>query len=91
VTFQERPLPFRLAGPLCFQETVVVCYLMGFRAIGLVGMACLMILGCATKRSVSDARWRAQLARQQETAREWGRIGYIGYQGPAVGRGNVPH
>jgi hypothetical protein len=54
-------------------------------------MVCLMILGCATKRSVSDAGWRAQLARQQEAAREWGRIGYIGYQGPAVGRGNVPH
>ena len=60
------------------------------RAIGLVGMGCLMILGCATKRSVSDARWRAQLAYQQEAAREWGRIGYIGYQGPAVGRGSVP-
>jgi hypothetical protein len=53
-------------------------------------MGCLMILGCATKRSVSDARWRAQLAYQQEAAREWGRIGYIGYQGPAVGRGSVP-
>jgi hypothetical protein len=84
---------YRFASParLAFKRRLLYVILWGFGAIGLVGMACLMILGCATKRSVSDARWRAQLARQQEAAREWGRIGYIGYQGPAVGRGNVPH
>ena len=57
---------------------------MSLRSIGFVGIVCLMALGCATKRSVSDAQWRAQLARQQAVAREFGRIGYIGYQGPAV-------
>jgi hypothetical protein len=35
------------------------------RSIGFVGIVCLMALGCATKESVSDAEWRAQMARQQ--------------------------
>jgi hypothetical protein len=44
-----------------------------------------MVLGCATNRpeSASEARmWRAQLERQQQTAREAGRIGWIGNAGP---------
>ena len=72
-----------------FYEAVVVCCFMNLRATGLVGIVCLMVLGCATKHSVSDAQWRAQLARQQEAGRQFGRIGYIGYEGPAVGRGSV--
>jgi hypothetical protein len=60
---------------------------MNLRVTGLVGILCLMAVGCATKSTLSDAQWRAQLARQQEVGREFGRIGYIGYEGPAVGRG----
>jgi hypothetical protein len=68
-----------------FYEAVVVCCFMNLRAPGLVGILCLMAVGCATKSTLSEAQWRAQLARQQAVAREFGRIGYIGYQGPAVG------
>jgi hypothetical protein len=42
-----------------------------------------MALGCATKPTVSDAQWRAQLERQEQAVREAGRIGYIGYEGQA--------
>lgn len=44
-----------------------------------------MIPGCATNlpESASEARmWREQLERQQQGARESGRIGYIGNEGP---------
>ena len=58
---------------------------MSLRSIGFVGILCLMAVGCDTKSTLSEAQWRAQLARQQAVAREFGRIGYIGYQGPAVG------
>jgi hypothetical protein len=56
------------------------------RFTGLVGVFCIILLGCATNPSdsASEARmWRAQLERQQQGAREAGRIGYIGYAGPA--------
>jgi isopentenyl diphosphate isomerase/L-lactate dehydrogenase-like FMN-dependent dehydrogenase len=46
---------------------------------------CAMVLGCSTSPSAStsdDRVWPAQLDRQQQTAREAGRIGYIG-AGPA--------
>jgi hypothetical protein len=56
---------------------------MRLRSIRLVGMICLMVLGCATKRSVSDGQWSTQLERQQQAVRESGRIGYIGYEGQA--------
>ena len=55
---------------------------MSFRSIGLVGIVCLIVLGCATQPSLSEAQWRAQLERQQQGAREAGRIGYIGNEGP---------
>jgi hypothetical protein len=79
----------RPGGCFRFYAAVVVCYSMSLRVTGLVGIVCLMVVGCATKHSVSDAQWRAQLARQQEAGRQFGRIGYIGYEGPAVGRGSV--
>jgi hypothetical protein len=45
-----------------------------------------MVLGCATtnpSESASEARtWLAQLERQQQGARDAGRIGYIGNEGP---------
>jgi len=59
-----------------------------------------MVLGCATNQYASraavaiqrifqdqdDSRlWRAQKERQQRIAREAGRIGYIGNEGPALG------
>jgi hypothetical protein len=46
-----------------------------------------MILGCATKTSVSEARWRAEKNYEQQGAREEGRIGYIGNAG-ATAMGN---
>ncbi len=64
---------------------VVVWYWMSFRATLLACIISLMVLGCATNRSAStsDARmWREQLERQQQGAREAGRIGYIGNEGP---------
>ena len=45
----------------------------------------LMVLGCATNspESAREARrWRAQLERQQQVAREAGRIGLDGNEGP---------
>jgi hypothetical protein len=44
-----------------------------------------MILGCAanSSESATEARmWREQLERQQQGARESGRIGYIGNEEP---------
>ena len=58
---------------------------MNLRSIGFVGILCLMAVGCATKSTLSEAQWRAQLARQQQGASEWGRIGYSGYEGAAAG------
>jgi hypothetical protein len=60
-------------------------YAMSFHFTGLVGVVCLMVLGCTTNPSetASEARmWRVQLERQQQAAREAGRIGWIGYAGP---------
>ena len=59
---------------------------MSLRSAGLGVALSLMVLGCATNPSESagEARmWSAQLARQQQAAREAGRIGYIGNAGPA--------
>lgn len=58
---------------------------MSFQSAGLAVVVCLMLLGCATNpsESASEARiWRAQLERQQQAAREAGRIGWIGNAGP---------
>jgi hypothetical protein len=59
---------------------------MSFQSTVLVGIS-LMILGCATKTSVSEARWRAEKDYEQQGAREEGRIGYIGNAG-ATAMGN---
>ena len=67
------------------REAVVVWYSMSLRSTGLACILSLMILGCAANspESASEARmWREQLARQQQGARESGRIGYIGNEGP---------
>ena len=61
---------------------------MSFRSIGLAGIISLMVLGCATNPSVStsEARmWREKKEYQQRLAREAGRIGNIGNEGPALG------
>jgi len=45
----------------------------------------LMVLGCATNQpeTAEQARmWQRQLERQQQAAREAGRIGWIGNAGP---------
>jgi hypothetical protein len=58
---------------------------MSFHSTGLAGIICLLVLGCAIKPSVStsdDRMWLAQLERQQQGARDAGRIGYIGNEGP---------
>jgi hypothetical protein len=57
-----------------------------FRSTVLVGIS-LIVLGCATERSVSDARWRAEKEYEQQGARDDGRIGYIGNAG-ATASGN---
>jgi hypothetical protein len=60
---------------------------MSFRSAGLVVAISLMVVGCSTNPSVSmsdDRIWREQLARQQQAARDAGRIGYIGNAGPAL-------
>jgi hypothetical protein len=59
---------------------------MSLQSTVLVGIS-LMILGCATKTSVSEARWRAEKDYEQQGAREEGRIGYIGNAG-ATAMGN---
>jgi hypothetical protein len=51
-----------------------------FRSTVLVGIS-LIVLGCATQPSVSEARWRAQYKYEQQGARDPGRIGYIGNAG----------
>jgi hypothetical protein len=63
-----------------------VWHYVSFHLTFLASAIFLMVLGCATNRSVStgeDRVWRAQLERQQQAVREAGRIGYIGYEGPA--------
>jgi hypothetical protein len=51
-------------------------------------LICLFVLGCATHAPTTNANmWRIQKERQQRVAREFGRIGYIGNSGPAVGGG----
>jgi hypothetical protein len=58
---------------------------MSFRSTALACAISLMIMGCATKTSVSDAQWRAQKEREQYGARQAGRIGYIGNAGATAG------
>jgi len=63
-----------------------VTLLMSFRFVAPTVAISLLVLGCAASptESASEARmWRAQLQRQQEVVRNQGRIGYIGYEGPA--------
>ena len=64
-----------------------VGHYVSFRLAFLAVVIFLMVLGCATSNpseSASEDRiWSAQLARQQQAAREAGRIGYIGNAGPA--------
>lgn len=58
---------------------------MSFRYAVIIGITSLMVFGCATNASVStsEARlWREQKERQQQGARDAGRIGYIGNEGP---------
>src|SRR5258705_6400206 len=70
------------------------------RSAGLAVAISLVVLGCATNQYASraavaiervfqdqdDSRlWRGQKERQQRIAREAGRIGYIGNEGPALG------
>ncbi|HEY5813144.1 MAG TPA: hypothetical protein VIT23_10900 [Terrimicrobiaceae bacterium] len=46
----------------------------------------LVVLGCATTPTTSDYQWQLAKQRQQEAARNAGRIGYIGNAGgTAVG------
>ena len=59
--------------------------LMSLRSAVIMGITSLMVFGCATHppAPTADARlWREQLERQQQGARDNGRIGYIGYDGP---------
>jgi hypothetical protein len=70
-----RRFPFSCADPTAY------CISVSSRA-GLAGIISLMIFGCVSKSSVSEAQWRLQLERQQQRAREAGRIGYIGNEGP---------
>lgn len=60
---------------------------MSFRYAIIIAITSLMAFGCATNASVSmsasEARlWREQKERQQQGARDAGRIGYIGNEGP---------
>jgi hypothetical protein len=58
---------------------------MSFRFSALAVVISAMALGCATNQSESageTSRWRAQKERQQQIAREAGRIGYIGNEAP---------
>jgi len=60
-------------------------YLNIMQHLALVAALASLFLGCApnAREPTSDARiWAAQLARQQEGARENGRIGWVGYDGP---------
>ena len=63
-----------------------VGHCVSFRLAFLAAVIFLMVLGCATtnpSESASEARmWLAQLERQQQGARDAGRIGYIGNEGP---------
>lgn len=55
---------------------------------GFACLICLFVLGCATHAPTTNANmWRIQKERRQPVAREFGRIGYIGNSGPAVGGG----
>jgi hypothetical protein len=55
---------------------------------GFACLICLFVLGCPTHSPTTNANmWRIQKERQQRVAREFGRIGYIGNSGPAVGGG----
>ena len=73
---------------------------MSVRSAGLAVAISVMVLGYATNQYASraavaiervfqdqdDSRlWRGQKERQQRIAREAGRIGYIGNEGPALG------
>jgi hypothetical protein len=91
----------RLDGAFDFRrKSNAVCYCMSVRSAGLAVAISLMVLGCATNQYASraavaiervfqdqdDSRlWRGQKERQQRIAREAGRIGYIGNEGPALG------
>jgi hypothetical protein len=60
-------------------------YLNIVKHLAVVAALASLFLGCApnARESAGDARiWAAQLARQQEGARENGRIGWVGYDGP---------
>jgi hypothetical protein len=60
-------------------------YLNIVQRLAVVAALASLFLGCASnaRESASDARiWAARLARQQEGARENGRIGWVGYDGP---------
>ena len=59
---------------------------MSFRLVAPTVAISLLVVGCAASPTQSgrEARiWNAQLQRQQEIVRNQGRIGYIGYEGPA--------
>ena len=58
---------------------------MSFRFSALAVVISAMALGCATNQpepAGETSRWRAQKERQQQIAREAGRIGYIGNEAP---------
>jgi hypothetical protein len=46
-----------------------------------------MVLGCATEPPISEARWRWEKEYEQQGARDWGRIGYIGNAGATASGG----
>ena len=63
---------------------------MSFRLIGLTGvlLISLVVIGCANSSASPEELplgWRLAKERQQQAAREAGRIGYIGNAGPALG------
>jgi hypothetical protein len=86
---RDKPCLRSLAGFAFRGKENAVWYSMSSRSTGLAGVICLMVVGCAANPSApqSDNRlWDVQKARQQQAAREAGRIGHIGNEGPASSR-----
>jgi hypothetical protein len=72
----------RLAGRFRFYDTVVVCYSMSLRSAGLVGIAYLMVLGCATPvLQTTKTPESEQRKRQEQWIRGDSPIGEVGPMG----------
>jgi hypothetical protein len=82
-------LKSKSGGAFCLRcRETVVFFRLSSRLTGFACLICLFVLGCATHAPTTNANmWRIQKERQQRVAREFGRIGYIGNSGPAVGGG----